>query len=58
MVADVHEKMIYWIDSFRKTIEKSDYQGNGRKIVRRITGYEFTSLTLVDVRFCLFDIIF
>ncbi|KAL3858577.1 hypothetical protein ACJMK2_008853 [Sinanodonta woodiana] len=37
IVADVHEQKIFWIDDGKDTIESAQYDGTGRKIIRRIS---------------------
>ncbi|XP_052719172.1 low-density lipoprotein receptor-related protein 4-like [Crassostrea angulata] len=46
MAVDTESKTIYWIDIKRNTVEKCDYDGNNRHVVRRS---KFTSITMSGI---------
>ena len=46
MAVDTDSQTIYWIDIQRNTVEKCDYNGNNRKVVRRS---KFTSITMSGI---------
>ncbi|XP_062584701.1 low-density lipoprotein receptor-related protein 4-like [Saccostrea cucullata] len=46
MAVDTDSKTIYWIDIQRNTVEKCDYDGKNRKVVRRS---KFTSITMSGI---------
>ncbi|XP_060074728.1 uncharacterized protein LOC132554425 [Ylistrum balloti] len=55
MALDMHEKKLYWVDSYRMTVESAGYDGNGRRIVRRLVGTEFTSIAVIESNICLIN---
>lgn len=46
MAVDTESQTIYWIDIQRNTVEKCDYNGKNRKVVRRS---KFTSITMSGI---------
>ncbi|XP_069122242.1 very low-density lipoprotein receptor-like [Argopecten irradians] len=55
MALDMTEKKLYWVDSYRMTVESADYNGNGRRVVRRLVGTEFTSIAVIESNICLIN---
>ena len=47
---DTETQTLYWSDINRQTIERCDYDGNGRGVVRRVLGASFLAISLSKVR--------
>ena len=46
---DISESRIIWVDSSRDTLESSDFEGKNRKVIRRLSGFEFLDLSIYKV---------
>lgn len=49
ITSDITEERIYWTDSGRDTIESVTYDGDDRKMIRRIVGTRLNDIALYQV---------
>lgn len=52
LALDTDNQMLYWADIGRQTIEYCDYNGNNRKVLRRILGSSFLSISMSKMVVC------